>query len=113
MERQASGRMITGLLVMAIGIALLFERSALFYLHGVWRWWPLLLIGMGVAKLLTPPPGGPRRGSTLVVVGVWFLLDELGIWTLRDSWPIFLVAYGLKIVWNAVAVSAPASKQLE
>lgn len=109
----AAAQMMTGLLIMAVGVAVLLGRVGLFPLVHFWRLWPLLIIGAGLVKLATPQPDGSRHGGGMVLVGVWLLLHALGIWSLGESWPIFLVAYGLKIVWNAVAVPAPASRQLE
>jgi hypothetical protein len=31
------------------------------------------------------------------------LLNETGVWRFRDSWPLFLVAIGISVVWKEVA----------
>ena len=43
-----------------------------------------------------------RHGGGLLLIGVWLLLSELHIWRASESWPLFLVAFGIRIVWNAV-----------
>jgi hypothetical protein len=106
--------MTAGLTIMAVGITVLLGRVGLFRLDLlVLRMWPALLIAAGIARLLTPETTGPRRGGGLVLTGLWLLLHTMNIWSLGDSWPIFLIAGGLKMVWNAVTVPPAASRQLE
>jgi hypothetical protein len=113
-SRTASGQMTAGLVLMAVGLAVLLERIGVVPLDFVvLRLWPLLIIAAGIGKLARPLPDGSRRGGLLVLIGVWFLLNELGIWQLGQSWPLFLIAYGLKMVWHAVTVSPTTPRQLE
>jgi len=111
-DRPAAHQMVTGLVIMGIGVALLLGRIGLFYVN-VWRLWPLLLVGLGLARLSSPRPDGSRHGGGLLLVGVWLLLNELRIWNAADSWPIFVVAFGVKILWNALRASTSASAQVE
>jgi hypothetical protein len=108
LEESAPTRMIAGLMIMGVGIVLVLVRLGLLAVdESVWpHLWPLLLIGAGLGKLLTPRPDGLRHGSGLLLIGIWLLLHELHVWRASDSWPLFLVAFGLNIVWNAVMGSA-------
>lgn len=101
-DQTAHKQMITGLLIMGVGIALLLGRLGILEVRGLWDLWPLLLIGLGLGKLLTPRPDGSRYGGGLLLIGVWLLLSQLHIWRASDSWPLFLVAFGIKTVWTAL-----------
>jgi hypothetical protein len=107
-DQSAPTRMIAGLMIMAVGIVLALGRLGILRVDDdVWpHLWPLLLIAFGLGKLLTLRPDGTRRGGALLLIGVWLLLNELDIWRASDSWPLFLVAFGIRIVWNAVMVPA-------
>ena len=105
--RSAQNQMVAGLLIMAVGMALLLGRIGILQPQGLWRhFWPLLFISLGLGKLLTPRPDGRRHGGGWLLIGVWLLLSELHIWRATESWPLFLVAFGIKLVWDAVMVSA-------
>jgi hypothetical protein len=102
----APAQMVIGLMMMTLGAFLLIGRFGLIELRGVWPLLgPLVFIGLGAAKLLTPRTDGGRHGVGLVLFGTWLLLNELHIWRAGDSWPIFLVALGIKIAWSAGSVT--------
>jgi hypothetical protein len=113
-SRSDPGQMTAGLVLIAVGLAVLLARSGFVHLDFmILRLWPLLIIAAGLGKLSRPQPDGSRRGGLLVLIGLWFLLDELNLWRLGQSWPIFLIAYGGKVVWNAVAARPTTARQVE
>jgi hypothetical protein len=93
--------MIAGLMIMGVGMALGLGRVGILEPRSAWHLWPLLLIGLGHGNLLTLRPDGRRHGGGLLLIGVWCLLSELHIWRASDSWPLFLVAFGIRTVWTA------------
>jgi hypothetical protein len=105
-DQSLATQMIAGLMIIGVGIVLALGRFGIVEAGGVWRLWPLLLIVLGLGKLFTPRPDGTRHGGTQVLIGVWLLLNELRIWPASESWPLFLVAFGISIVWNAMMVPA-------
>jgi hypothetical protein len=110
-DQSAPVRMIAGLMLMGVGTALVLARFGVLETRSAWlEVWPLLLIGLGIGKLLAPRTGERRNGWGALLVGVWLLLSELHIWRASDSWPLFLVAFGIKIVWTAMMVP---SRRLE
>jgi hypothetical protein len=112
-DRSAPTQMVAGLMIMGVGIAVMLGRFGILKMDdGVWpHLWPLVLIGLGLGKLLAPRLHGGRQGGGLLLIGVWLLLNQLQIWRAGESWPLFLMAFGINIVWNAVTVSAPRSEQ--
>jgi hypothetical protein len=95
---------VIGLIISALGVAILLDRMgivAIFGMHVV-NFWPLLIICFGLLHLLKERPDGRREGGWWVFLGVWLLLNDMGVLRYRTSWPLFLVAIGVSIVWNAM-----------
>jgi hypothetical protein len=96
------GRLTIGILIVALGIALLLDRAGVIDAFGRTTFWPFVLIGVGLVKLANRPEHGPSHGGWWVFFGVWLLLNEMRVLRFRDSWPLFLVAIGISIVWNQI-----------
>lgn len=85
-----------GLLLIALGGIFLADQLALGDAFG--RYWPALLIVLGIGHLFSRE----RRGGVpwLLVIGVLMLLHTTDVLRLSDSWPLFIVAAGLGFMWN-------------
>ena len=103
-----------GLTIAGLGILLLLDQTGLLGWHQEWSVWPFLLIVFGLARFAAPRPDGSRDGSWLIVIGVWFLLNEIRVLRFRDSWPLILVAFGVHHIWKALrpgrAAASPAGQ---
>ena len=90
-----------GLVIVAIGALLLLANFTNFG-AGIGRWWPLILIVIGLVDLLSNRRRWFRGASTLVI-GALFLMDTLGVWNVPWSllWPIPLLVIGAAIVLGA------------
>ena len=92
--------MAAGGLIFILGELNLIEPA------GFWRFWPLLLVGYGLIKLLTSSfPGQRIWGGTVLVIGVLFLLAE---WTdIEGSWGLIfalaILGLGIRIMWRSVS----------
>ena len=107
-ERNSIG---TGILLITIGLIFLADRQGY---GGFGNFWPLILIVMGASKLFfrntdeTDVTGRKRcresrySGLWLIMVGVIFLLHQNHIWSIRETWPLFIVAGGLGIVFSGI-----------
>ncbi len=96
---------IFAVLMIAAGVFLFLDNIGLFHFHDIWRFWPVALIAIGVAKLTDCRGLGGRVWSLmLIAVGVSFLLDNLGIWHASWNliWPLGLVGFGLLLLVNAL-----------
>lgn len=102
-RRRAGGRLVHGLFLLTIGALLLADNPGFDVPRRIWSYWPFLLLGLGAVKLLGPGRPEDRRGGYwLFVVGLWGLVGVFGLFGLdwSNSWPLFLVAVGLLMVFE-------------
>jgi hypothetical protein len=98
---ETTGRLLSGMVLVALGGVLLLLNLGMLEVGPVRAFWPVILILMGIGHLVRPERH--RGGAWLVFVGVVMLLHTLDIFRLRDSWPLFIVAVGLGFLWRSVA----------
>ena len=101
-----ASHLAVGAFLMLLGVAMLMERT-LGYTDVPWRrLWPLLLVGMGLAKLAFPRRtrrGKLRRsGGWLLLVGLLLLGQTTGTVRIAHSWPVFVVAAGAQMSFRAL-----------
>ena len=94
-----TSRVITGLILVVLGGLFLADNLNLIDVGPLGRYWPVLLIVIGAARLTSRP----CSGVWLLFVGVLMLLHTLSILPLRDSWPLFIVAVGLGMMVRGLA----------
>jgi hypothetical protein len=107
--RVNNGRILAGIAVILAGLAMLADRTGFGGLHLSGRYWPLILIALGVLRLSDRPgTEGARRsvgsGLWLVYIGLWGLVSEFHLFGFdyRNSWPLLVVGAGVRIVWRAL-----------
>jgi len=95
-SKQAS-QMTTGLVVVAIGLMLLAGQFDSTWGFDFGRLWPLIFIFLGLGRLASP-----ERGSAVwfLFLGGIFLLHTFRVVSLRDSWPLFIVAAGVSMMFR-------------
>ena len=104
-------RVAIGLLIVALGVALLLDRAGVIDAFGRSSFWPFAILCVGLVKLADRPEHGPRQGGWWVFFGVWLLLSDMRVLRFRDSWPLFLVAIGISIVWNQIVPHRPRAPE--
>jgi cell wall-active antibiotic response 4TMS protein YvqF len=98
-------RLVLGVGLALFGAVLTLDRLGLVEADLLLRFWPVILIAIGVLQYRHAP--GSQRGARSVngviwiVIGVWLLLNSLrilrvGIWDL--FWPLVLIAIGVSLV---------------
>ncbi|HZI67129.1 MAG TPA: DUF5668 domain-containing protein [Thermoanaerobaculia bacterium] len=93
--------------VILIGLGTIFTLDNLGYVDAFrfWEYWPVVLIGFGLASLIAPKDAGdPAGGAVMTAVGTFFLLRKLDVidWRFRDVWPMFLVFAGVALIARAL-----------
>jgi hypothetical protein len=110
-KRNASNldRFFWGFLMIGLGILFLLDQMGYVEFGSLRRWWPAIVILMGLAHLVRP-----RRvkdvghGVMWVLFGLWFLAADRG-WhglTWNNSWPLALVGVGASIVAEVIMARA-------
>jgi hypothetical protein len=76
-----------------------------------YRYWPVLVIAAGLAKLLDATyPSGRVIGGAIVAVGGLFLADNLNLIRLswEDFWPLVLIGVGALMLVNRLSGPHPS-----
>jgi hypothetical protein len=87
--------------LIVLGIVLTLGQAGLFHLEGLGRFWPLLLIGVGMVKVRQPLEDGQRAvGVALLFAGGLLLLINILSW--GRAWPLLFVLVGALLLWQAL-----------
>lgn len=103
MGMEMVNRGIWGLFLIALGAMLLAVNLGVELPHGVWNYWPFLLIVLGAAKMIF---GGERAicgdGVWLLLAGLYGWISIWHVWGLSwgTAWPIFVIAGGLSLLFQ-------------
>ena len=95
------------MLLIALGVV--FLGSELNFWGGIHltRFWPYVLVALGAAFVLFPGEDGREGGWWLILTGVVFLLHTHRVLSLRDSWPLFIVATGVSLLVGGLKWPTP------
>lgn len=100
-DSKRTSRVVAGVLFLLLGSLFLLQNLGVLHAGRLADYWPLLLVWLGLSRLL-----GPRRshhfasGAVLLVLGVLFQLDRLGVFWfhIHDFWPVLLVVAGVALI---------------
>ncbi len=98
-------QVILGLLIVGFGLILTAENLGIADAGHVFRYWPLVFVAFGLAKMLqSATMSGRIAGGIFLVFGGWMTAEELlGVRLDLDRWwPLFLVAFGGLILYRGV-----------
>jgi cell wall-active antibiotic response 4TMS protein YvqF len=102
-------KLILGLFFTILGVLWTGENLRLLHADDFLRYWPAVVVLIGVRKLLDPT--SRVAGSILTIVGASILGYTAG-WvrfTIFDFWPLLLIAFGAVIVARALGMRLPVS----
>lgn len=106
--REQAKQTTIGAMLIGLGVVLLgnqFEWGPIWSVH---RLWPLVLIVIGVPSLLFGDKDRNHGGGLcLTMTGVIFLLHTFRVLSLRQSWPLFIVAAGAALFLDSFTKPAP------
>ena len=94
-----------GVVAIVIGALLLLDNLGIFYIHDLFRFWPVALIALGLVKALDARNShGQIGGGVLILVGAWLLADRLDLFffpfRFHQFWPVLLIAFGVFLLWQ-------------
>lgn len=100
-----SKHLFSGFVFLAIGLVFLLGNMGLVDVNAIWRFWPVILIALGVMKL-AESYDDIRGGSGVfwIVVGTLFLAGNFNVLriALHDTWPVILIGVGCLMLWRSV-----------
>ena len=102
-RRGPLGGLITGAIIVTVGLLLLLAQLGFLHLESVWHFWPVALILVGVSKLFeSSAPGQRVWGGMVILIGVLLLAHFFGHFRygLDQLWPLFIVAGGLSLLFQ-------------
>jgi hypothetical protein len=96
------GRLIFGLVIVEFGVLLTLDHLHVIPPVHAARYWPVLLIAFGFARLLSPWHS-PLWGGFWAVAGTLLLFGKLGVitWNPLALWPLVLVLLGLILIFES------------
>ncbi len=103
-REKAGAGFVTGLLIMAAGVAFLLGRFEIVDFGPIWRYWPLILVAFGLDKIIRAESSKERgEGVWLAFIGTWLLISFVHVFgmTFATSWPILLIGFGIGMIYKA------------
>ena len=89
---------VFAVILIAVGVLLFLDNIGVFHFHDIWRFWPVALIAVGVAKLFDCRGVGGRIWAAMwIFVGAAFLIDRLSVGHVNWNiiWPLALIGFGV------------------
>jgi hypothetical protein len=109
----SAGRLVIGIYLLGLGVLLLMDNLGYDIPGELWSYWPFLLVGLGLVKLIWPDSSEERAGGFwLLTSGLYALISTWHLFGLRwgSAWPIFLVAGGVSIVFRDFGCKAKPAR---
>ncbi|OGC95095.1 MAG: hypothetical protein A2W25_04855 [candidate division Zixibacteria bacterium RBG_16_53_22] len=97
-------RIIIGLAIALFGALLLIRNFDPELARNIWRWWPVLLVAVGLRILIQSPESRQHlTGSIITLIGLLLLLNNLDIIDVRFRyiWPAIIIIIGLAVIFRS------------
>ncbi len=107
-----SGRLVVGLALAALGVLWTLDNLGLTDASRIVRWWPTLLVAVGLMKLTGIGMDRQRAfGGFLTIVGGLLLLGELDFVHVSFTivWPLLFIFMGIMLTMRALRASGDGS----
>jgi hypothetical protein len=101
----SAGKLVFGLALLGVGILAFVDAIDLWDFRELWRFWPVILIALGIAKevdVLRTRKGD--NGYVLIAIGVWLLAATQRFLGLHydTAFPLGIIVAGLGIIVHAM-----------
>ena len=104
MGGKQSSRVVFGLILVLLGVALLARQMDFSWAPNLSRMWPVVFFAIAAGSLAnTDGRMLVGRAMWFTFLGTIFLLHTCHVVSLRVSWPLFIVAAGVSMLMEHVA----------
>jgi hypothetical protein len=103
---RTSPGIIPAVVIIGIGSLLLLSNLHIVYVENWWRYWPVLVIAAGIAKILEANyQSGRTMGALVAGVGALLLLNNMEIieLTWNAFWPAVMIGIGVVMLVNRIS----------
>src|SRR5215471_11521962 len=110
-HRSIRGRLIWGIVLLVAGGFALAVNLGYRIPRDMWDYWPAILIGLGAIQMAVPGSSRDRLGGFwLLVVGGYCWISNFELFGLNwgTSWPILIVAVGIRMVLGSLWRTRPS-----
>ena len=108
------GKLAIGLVLLAAGAAMFFDAIDVWEIGMLWRYWPLILIAIGLANAYEAFRRRRGDGSYFLLGGgLWMLAGSFNLFglTYSSAFPIGIIVVGFGAVVHAIIDVPPAAKE--
>jgi Domain of unknown function (DUF5668) len=94
-------QLMWGLVLVAIGVALLLDRMGRIDILELWEYLPLLLVVVGINRMIGYPTAEEfLSGLWWMVIGGWVFANLQHMFGMRfeTSWPLLIIVWGLTLM---------------
>ncbi len=81
-------------------------NMGIYSIGDIWRYWPVILIALGLSKIMDSPVGGGKLwGGFMVLIGGGILADNLHLFHFSFNliWPLAIIYFGAMMFWRGLA----------
>jgi hypothetical protein len=102
-DRAATSTLVSGIVIAGIGLILLLDRFGIVNSNILWQLWPMGFALWGVGHMTHESSSSRIWGGFLISFGTLLTLHELGLmpYGIGHLWPLFLIAAGVMLAWQA------------
>ena len=114
-RRSGRGALVAGIAIISIGVILLLDEFDVYPAYVALRFWPVVLVVVGLVKALTGNDRGERVfGGILILGGTILQLNSMGIThiTWNQAWPMFIIIVGVMLIVHSLS-EKPRYENLE
>jgi predicted membrane protein len=93
---------ISGGILALVGLLILLDNMGVHAVSNIYRFWPVILILIGLWNLTSQ--SGRVFGIVMIILGVLFQLDSLGVahFSWGEIWPLAIIGAGLLVMWSSL-----------
>jgi len=105
-----------GLMMIAVGVIVLLDRMYYIDAGEYWHYWPLALVAVGINQTIGyPSPREFGNGVWTIFIGLWLFacFEHVFGLTFGNSWPLFILAWGVSLVCQPLVARRFASTHPE